>query len=295
MQYEITHVTRYQYTSPVSVCHNLLTLSPRVCKQVSVLKHAIRIKPTPTVVTKWIDFFGNHVEAFSLDENHDELAITARSRVIVNQSSPPLLCNIASWSELVANLAAGTEPNWMEASAYMFDSPRVERLPIFRDYCQATFFANRDVVSAALSLCQQIHRDFKYDTTATNSATHVTQAFALKRGVCQDLAHIMIACLRSMGLAARYVSGYLRTLPPPGKARLVGADQSHAWVAVYCGPQSGWIDVDPTNNCLCNLDHIPIAWGRDYTDVVPVRGAFSGGGDSSINVSVDVAPCNNGE
>ena len=152
-----------------------------------------------------------------------------------------------------------------------------------------SFTKARPILPAALDLTQRIFQDFAYDTTATDVYTSTAEAFELRRGVCQDFAHVQIACLRSIGLSARYVSGYLRTHPLPGQEKLVGADQSHAWISVYCGQKHGWIDLDPTNNKPSDLDHIPLAWGRDYHDVVPVRGVFLGGGHHQISVSVDVA------
>jgi transglutaminase-like putative cysteine protease len=172
----------------------------------------------------------------------------------------------------------------------LYDSPRIRRSTIFREFAEPSFDAEDSAVDAISNLAQRIHDHFKYDPLATHCHTQTEEAFELRRGVCQDFAHIMIAALRSMGVPARYISGYLRTIPPPGKERLIGADQSHAWVAAYCGSETGWIEFDPTNSCLCGSDHIPIAWGRDYSDIVPVRGTFLGGGDSRMHVSVDVIP-----
>ena len=160
----------------------------------------------------------------------------------------------------------------------------------FEQYARHSFPTGRPILEAVLDLNQRIHRDFQYDPAATHVHTPTEEAYALRRGVCQDFSHVQIACLRALGLSARYVSGYLRTHAPTGQPRLIGADQSHAWVSVYCGQRIGWIDVDPTNDKLSDLDHIPIAWGRDYSDVVPVRGVFLGGGKHQVTVSVDVAP-----
>lgn len=292
MQYHISHITRYTYPSPVSVCHNLLTLTPRSCSRVQCLSHRLRIKPTPPDLHRRYDSFGNSLAAFSIDESHEELTIAAHSRVVVQDVYQPMRDQAPNWQQLSSALRERTDANWLTASHFLFDSPRVQRAAQYWAYGQSSFVENSDILTATLELCGQIHREFIYDAQATHSATPTAHAFSLRRGVCQDFAHVMIACLRSLGLAARYVSGYLRTVPPPGQDRLVGADQSHAWVGVYCGQHLGWVDVDPTNNCLCGLDHIPIAWGRDYSDVVPVRGAFLGGGDSKISVSVDVIPQN---
>ncbi|MEL7338490.1 MAG: transglutaminase family protein, partial [Planctomycetota bacterium] len=173
---------------------------------------------------------------------------------------------------------------------YRFPSPRIKPSAVFADYTKETFTADAEIVAAALALTQQIHKDFKYDTTVTNVATTTEDAFALRAGVCQDFAHVQIACLRSIGLQARYVSGYLRTVPPPGKERLVGADESHAWLEVYAGTEIGWLGLDPTNACLVGTDHIPVCVGRDYDDVSPMRGVVLGGGTNTLKVSVDVEP-----
>jgi transglutaminase-like putative cysteine protease len=236
------------------------------------------------------DLFGNNLAAFSIDENHDELTIAAHSRVVVQDSYQPNIDLAPNWERMSLDVRNRIDPHWLPAQQFLFDSPRIVRDAKFLEYARPMFPESADILSGALSLCERIYRDFKYDSQATHSATATAYAFSLRRGVCQDFSHIMIACLRSLGLPARYVSGYLRTIPPQGQQRLVGADQSHAWTSVYCGEQLGWVDVDPTNNCICGTDHIPIAWGRDYSDVVPVRGAFLGGGDSRISVSVDVIP-----
>lgn len=290
MQYQISHTTRYLYTSPVSVCHNILTISPRNCPRVECISHRLRIKPHPPELHRRLDSFGNHLAVFAIDENHDELSIASHSRVLVVDTYQPDPQQAPDWQELSHGVRDRDDPNWLEASHFLFDSPRIERSALYSDYCRPSFLANTDILSAVLHLTSRIFREFKYDTLATHSATPTEQAFKIRRGVCQDFAHIMIACLRSFGLPARYISGYLRTVPPPGQVRLVGADQSHAWIGVYCGDKLGWVEVDPTNNCICGKDHIPIAWGRDYSDVVPVRGAFLGGGDSRISVAVDVIP-----
>ncbi|MFO0941401.1 MAG: transglutaminase family protein [Pirellulales bacterium] len=290
MHYQISHVTRYIYTSPVSVCQNILTLSPRNSHRIQCASHRLRIKPTPVEIHRRTDFFGNHLAVFSIEENHDDLTIVAHSRVAVQDPAIPAEMTPPSWREVRAKVMDRIDFHWLTASHFLYDSPRIERADQYLKYASASFPAEADVLHGTLDLSRRIHSEFKYESGATHSATPTGHAFSIRRGVCQDFAHIMIACLRSIGLSARYVSGYLRTVPPPGQDRLVGADQSHAWVGVYCGPELGWIDFDPTNDCICGKDHIPIAWGRDYSDVVPVRGAFLGGGDSRISVSVDVAP-----
>jgi transglutaminase-like putative cysteine protease len=288
--YTITHTTRYAYTHPVSVCQNIVALTPRDDYRVHCLMHRMRIRPNPINVHRRTDFFGNQLTVFSIDENHEELTISAVSRVKVE--APNLTVQRASqdWQIVRDQLSRCQDPHWLSTCNYLYDSPRIIRNGQYADYAKKAFGPGVSLFEAALHLTGCIYREFKYDSTATQTHTPTQQAFQMRRGVCQDFAHIMIACLRSLGIPAKYVSGYLRTIPPPGKQRLIGADQSHAWVAVYCGPEQGWIEMDPTNNSICSTDHIPIAWGRDYTDVVPVRGAYLGGGESALSVAVDVTP-----
>jgi transglutaminase-like putative cysteine protease len=290
VHYTITHTTKYAYTSPVSVCQNIVALTPRDDYRVNCMTHRIRIRPNPINVHRRTDFFGNQLTIFSIDENHEELTISAVSRVKVE--SPDLSTHGASedWQSVRNQLATCQDPNWLLTSNYLYDSPRITRSKEYADYARKSFPPGASLFEAALKLNGCIYREFKFDASATETHTPTHQVFVMRKGVCQDFAHVMIGCLRSLGIPARYVSGYLRTIPPPGKQRLIGADQSHAWVAVYCGQQQGWIEMDPTNNTVCSTDHIPIAWGRDYTDVVPVRGAYLGGGESSLSVSVDVIP-----
>ncbi len=290
MDYSITHTTRYTYTSPVSVCQNVVALTPRDDSRVRSLIHRLRIRPNPTNTHRRSDYFGNQLTIFSIDENHDELLISAISRVSVQ---PPIWQekkDELDWQSTIRQLELQTNPDWQTACSFLYDSPRILRNAEYADYARQSFPKGCGMQQAVQDLTTRIHRDFAYDTKATETCTTTDQVFSMRKGVCQDFAHVMIACLRSFGIPARYVSGYLRTIPPPGKPRMVGADHSHAWVAVYCGQKLGWVECDPTNNCLCACDHIPVAWGRDYTDIVPVRGAYLGGGDSSISVSVDVVP-----
>lgn len=251
--------------------------------------HRMRIRPNPIDLHRRVDFFGNQLTVFSIDENHDELTISAVSRVEVQPQDLQVKSVGYDWQFVSQQLADREDPNWLQASHYLYNSPRVIRSREFADYAERAFQPGVSVFEAASNLTRCIFKEFKYDCSATETHTPTHKVFLMRKGVCQDFAHIMIGCLRSLGIPARYVSGYLRTIPPPGKSKLIGADQSHAWVAAYCGQAQGWIEFDPTNNTVCSTDHIPIAWGRDYTDVVPVRGAYLGGGESSLSVSVDVA------
>lgn len=289
MRYKITHTTSYAYSEPVRVCHNLVLLTPREDGNVRCKSHRLLIRPTPQASSRRKDFFGNQVHAFSIEENHRSLTVTASSRVNVDLVDYPPPEESTPWETIRDGLTTGTDPLWFEAAPFLFDSPRIHRRAAFAEYAAESFAPERPILEAVLDLTRRIHAEFAYDAKATTVSTGIEEAFLMKKGVCQDFAQIQIACLRSLGLAARYVSGYLRTIPPPGKPRLVGADQSHAWCSVYCGAL-GWVDVDPTNDAICKTDHVPLAWGRDYDDVTPIKGVFLGGGQHQLRVSVDVAP-----
>ncbi|MEZ6138647.1 MAG: transglutaminase family protein [Pirellulaceae bacterium] len=287
--YRISHTTTYTYETPVRVCHNLVMLTPRSDSMVRPLNYRVTIKPHPVVMHHREDYFGNQIHAFSIEENHRQLTVTASGRVDVHSAPVIDPAKTNAWNEVAADVRSQSDPRWLEACQFRFDSPRIRTDQMFANYASLSFGKSRPILEAAVELTKRIFEDFVYDTAATNVHTSPEEAFELRRGVCQDFAHVQIACLRSLGLSARYVSGYLRTHPAPGASKLVGADQSHAWLAIYCGTRLGWIALDPTNNKLANLDHIPIAWGRDYNDVVPVKGVFLGGGKHHVHVSVDVA------
>jgi len=294
MHYKIKHTTTYSYSVPVNVCHNLVMLTPRDDARLKLLHHRLDTHPAPQFSARRKDAYGNHVHSFSIEESHRQLTVTAQNRVLVRPVAPPSNAGPA-WEQIAAGVRTETDPAWQDASRFVFNSPRIRRQPDFFDYARSTFAKDRPIVDAVRDLTRRIHNDFKYDKLSTDVYTSTEEAFRLRSGVCQDFAHVQIACLRSIGIPVRYVSGYLRTLPPAGRPRLVGADQSHAWVAVFCGPEIGWLDVDPTNDCLCGSDHIPIAFGRDYNDVVPLRGVFLGGGEHQLRVSVDVSPIDDSE
>ena len=289
MKYRVSHATTYVYSEPVPVSHNLVMITPRSLGHQRCDDHRLDVRPRPNHIERRVDVFGNIVHVFSIEENHQRLRIAAQSLVTVNTESADEEDSIA-WEDVRDGLAAQTDSGWFDASSLLFDSPCIQRSTTWFDYAASEFTRGRPALAAAQGLNSKIHADFQYDDEATNVDTPLPTVFELRRGVCQDFAHAAIACFRSRGLAARYVSGYLRTSPPPGKPRLVGADASHAWVSVYLGPNLGWKDLDPTNNIFCGDDHIPVAWGRDYRDVVPVRGVFLGGGKHQLDVSVDVTP-----
>lgn len=289
MKYRITHTTSYEYSSPVSICHNLLMLSPRESDRASGLSHRIVIRPTPTSVDRRTDYFGNQIQAISIEEMHDRLSITATSRVTIVPTSASIGEGCA-WEEVRDRVGAKTDKEWLSAYPFLFDTQRAIRNEAFEEFALLSFLPKRPVIEAARDLTGRIYRDFDYDTKATSVVTAASESFKIRKGVCQDFAHVAVACLRSIGLPCRYVSGYLRTHPAEGKARLVGADESHAWFSIYCGEGMGWVEFDPTNDTIATEDHIPVAWGREYGDVTPIRGVFLGGGKHRLSVSVDVMP-----
>lgn len=285
--YRVEHTTRFSYPIPVSVCHNIVCLTPRPDPRLTIKHAALTITPQPTVVAERIDTFGNITHAFSIEEPHDALIVHAATELVVDKPHRPA-ASAPPWEQVASSAADQSDPGWFEASPFLYDSPLVSRNHAARDLVTRVFTPGRSIHEAAVALTDLIHQEFEYRPGATHVGTTSAEALANRFGVCQDFAHAQIAALRSIGLPARYVSGYLRTLPPPGKPRLIGADQSHAWVGVYSGAEHGWVDLDPTNNMPAGADHIPLAIGRDYADIAPIRGAFLGGGESRLTVTVDV-------
>lgn len=289
MNYQISHTTTYEYPESVTTCQNVVHLAPRSVHHQTCNHHRLIVRPSPSSLTRRVDYFGNPVTHFSINEGHRKLTITSMSRIEVRSPVVPAAADSPAWESVRDGLQTDRGARAVDNLQFCYDSPRIERSEELGDYAAPSFPTGRPIVEALLDLTKRVNSDFVYDAQATTVHTPLTEVFALRRGVCQDLAHVQIGCLRSLGLAARYVSGYLRTIPPPGKPRLVGADASHAWVSLYCGA-AGWIDVDPTNNLTVDTDHITIAWGRDYADVCPINGVFTGGGQHLMKVSADVEP-----
>jgi transglutaminase-like putative cysteine protease len=288
MKYCVEHHTTYVNAQPVSVGHNEARLTPRVTPRQSVLSHDIQIEPPPSGSSTLTDYFGNTVTQFIFNQGYSTLSISAVSEVSLTEPQDATDPG-PNWELLRSELAEHASAESLEAYEFCFESPRCRVAAEFAEYGKASLAAARPLRLVLADLLERIHRDFRYDPQATTVTTPVEQVLRLRRGVCQDFSHLMISVLRSCGLAARYVSGYLRTIPPPGKARLVGSDASHAWLSVYAG-RLGWIDVDPTNRQFTALDHVTLAWGRDYTDVAPVKGVYIGGSSPKLHVSVDVSP-----
>ncbi len=284
------HETAYDYADPVSVSHHVVRLTPRNLAKQKCRSTAIEIVPVPpTPATVHLDYFGNPVTSFTLQERHERLVVEALSELEVEARPAPDLLASPGWEQVRDSLATDHSPAGLEAYQFVFDSQRVAGGAELAAYARESFTPGRPLLDAMRDLTGRIHRDFRFDTKATEVTTPVETFFEKRRGVCQDFSHLQIACLRSVGLPARYVSGYLRTLPPPGKPRLVGADASHAWCAAWC-PSNGWVDFDPTNDVIPSDGHITVAWGRDYSDISPVHGVLLGGAHHTLEVGVDVMP-----
>jgi len=293
--YDVVHTTAYSYSEPVPVCHNEVHLQPRTTASQRVRSHNLSVKPLPVRMSNSLDYFSNHVGIFSLEEVHEKLVVSAASRVEIWPSAPWEDLVSRPWELVRDHLAHDSGPESLSAGQFRFDSPMVRSNPKLAEWAGLSFRPGRPWAEAVVDLTHRIHSSFAYDPAATTTSTPVEEVFDLKRGVCQDFAHLQIACLRSLGLAARYVSGYLCNLGPPPTGEIgsaveqgmVGADASHAWLSCW-GGEAGWLDVDPTNRCVVGGLHVTVAWGRDYGDVCPIKGVYVGGGHHSMEVAVRV-------
>jgi len=294
--YSVRHRTLYRYSETVPVCHNEIHLEPRTLPRQRLLGTTIAVEPGPAAICSAVDYFGNPVGFFSIEEPHQELMVSAASRLEIGAATPWTELPAIPWEQVRDRLRDPALAGAIAAREFTCDSPLVRGCESFAGWAGVSFPPGRPWAEAVLDLTHRIHRDFAYDPAATTTSTPVEDAFALRRGVCQDFAHVQIACLRSLGLAARYVSGYLcnerRVHGTAGDgandAGMVGADASHAWLACWGGPDGGWLDVDPTNDCQADLLHLTVAWGRDYGDVSPVKGVCVGGGVHRMEVAVSV-------
>lgn len=289
MRYRIRHRTEYQYAEPVLVSLNQACLTPRDTAYQRVIEHGVTFHPAPHSQMTWIDSFGNRQHQCCYSEPHTTMRVMAEGLVEVFAPPRPPLELGPPWEEAGRAVRAHADDETLDALQFVFDSPFIRSSPAFRALAEPDFPPGAPLPAALAAFAARFKREFTYDAGSTNLQTAIEEVLQNRRGVCQDFTQVAIAALRALGLAARYVSGYLRTIPPPGKPRLVGADASHCWVSVYA-PGWGWIDVDPTNGCLVTDQHITIAWGRDYADVTPVKGVILGGGAQTITVGVDVEP-----
>lgn len=290
-RYHVRHETVYHYGGNVAHSHQLLHLSPRDAANQVCRSRRISLQPQPSTMTEEVDAFGNLVTRLECDSPHDRLEVLAEVGVDVSTAAPAPPSAAGSWELVRDSLSYSGRPlsaEILDACRFRMESTHVRVKQVFTEYAADCFEPDVPLLAAAESLMHKIHREFSYQPGSTHTGTSIIEAFEARRGVCQDFAHIMLACLRSRGLAARYVSGYLSTTPPPGAdCASLGGDASHAWVSVFC-PPFGWVDLDPTNDVRVAADHIVIAWGRDFGDVSPLRGVIVGGGRHRLSVRVSV-------
>ncbi|WP_194767473.1 transglutaminase N-terminal domain-containing protein [Tamlana sp. I1] len=292
--FDLWHKTKYKYEQGASFCHNLVTLKPKNFPGQELLDYRLEISPTPSEVSERVDFFGNTIATFSIQENHEELTVIARSKIARDYKSQISNENIEARNKITIEealvLLKGIEPDIINARQYVLFSPLITKMsPKIKKYAEVSFKPGRSLYEAAHELMQRIFIDFDFVSGFTNIATPLDEVMNAKKGVCQDFAQVAIACVRSMGLPARYVSGYIETVPPEGKEKLIGTDASHAWFSVFI-PQFGWVDFDPTNNQVPKDQHIVVAHGRDYYDVPPLKGVIYSTGKNDMEVSVDLRP-----
>lgn len=282
MIYRLRHVTTYQYDHAVDLAAHLLLLTPRPMTHQRVTRAALVVTPAPSHVTEAADHFGNQATRVFLDVPHERFEVVAEALVEVRFPDPPSPSATPPWEDVAAAARCS------DAAEFVFPSPLAPIVAAATGYAAASFPAGRPVLAGLLELMGRIRRDFSYRPGVTGIHTQVTEVLAERRGVCQDFAHVMVSALRGLGLPARYVSGYVRTLPPPGGVARRGADQSHAWAEAWMGPEHGWVGLDPTNDIVVRDEHVVLAWGRDFGDVSPLRGVILGGGEHGLWVAVDL-------
>jgi len=289
MTLRIRHLTHYLYEEPVSISQHLVHLTPRSIANQVCLRHFLTIDPLPQFSGERRDYFGNTSTYFSMQMAHQSLTIEAQSDVSVTPPVGLLFNQTRNWESAVESLKKSLSQKDLQAREFVFESPQVKWNRKLASYALSSFPPRRLLLEAVIDLTQRIHQDFTFDPKATEVRTPVSEVFEMRRGVCQDFAHLQIACLRSLGLAARYVSGYLYSNSPSGDRIPPTSEASHAWVSVYLPEFSTWVDVDPTNNQLVSSYHATLAWGRDYSDVSPIRGVILGGGNHHLTVTVTVS------
>lgn len=294
MEFQLSHTTSYNYESGVTFCHNIATLKPKTILGQTLLDYKLEISPTPSEISERLDFFGNTVTRFSIQKHHTELKVSAISKVLRDYDLQPNIEKSETGKTITLEQALialkSINPEIVEVRQFILDSILIARItPDIKAYAEVSFKPNRPVFEAAYELMQRIYTDFEFDSEFSTVATPIHEVIKEKKGVCQDFAQIAIACVRAVGLPARYVSGYIETLPPPGKIKLVGIDASHAWFSVYI-PSFGWVDFDPTNNQIPKNQHITVSWGRDYYDVPPLKGVIYSTGKNKMKVAVDIRP-----
>jgi len=288
MNYRIIHKTEYKYQEEVTLCHNIARLIPRTTVKQVCRRSDLQIDPQPEIINEYEDFFGNKVVYFGIQKTHAKLTVTVTSEIYKNDQVSmqlPFYGN-TSWED-VPQILMQQQIEYIDARQYIYETPMTASSDEIRKYASVSYTPRRPLFDATKDLMQRIYSDFKFESGQTSIATPLSEVMQKKKGVCQDFAHIAIACVRSMGLPARYMSGYIETLPPIGQEKLVGVDASHAWFAVYI-PSVGWVEFDPTNNVIPSDQHLVIGWGRDYEDINPLKGIILSNGEHELKVSVDV-------
>jgi transglutaminase-like putative cysteine protease len=294
MIFQLSHTTSYKYQSDVPFCHNIATLKPKTFLGQTLLDYQLDISPKPAELSERLDFFGNTVTRFAIQTAHSQLKVIARSKVVRDYTLMPNIHDSEEGVNLTLDQALlellSIKPEILDVLQFTLDSIFIAKVSSrIEKYAKVSFKPNRPIFEAAHELMQRIFTDFEFDAEFSNVSTPIDAVMKEKKGVCQDFAQIAIACIRSIGLPARYISGYIETLPPPGKVKLVGTDASHAWFSMYI-PKFGWVDFDPTNNQIPKDQHITVSWGRDYYDVPPLKGVIFSAGENKMKVAVDIRP-----
>lgn len=288
MNYRVIHNTTYDYFEPVSLCHNIVRLLPRNTDEQTLKQVVVNIDPLPTILNEYEDFFGNKIIYFTIEQEHKRLSVTVTSEI--KKISPPVPTfnhySDLTWQEVKRELLK-PKPEYFEARQYIMETKMTTIDAAITAYAAISFYSGRSMFEASRELMQRIYKDFSFQKGFTTIATPLSVVMKERKGVCQDFAHLAVACLRSMGLPARYISGYIETVAPPGQKKLIGVDASHAWFSVFI-PFVGWLDFDPTNNQMPSDHHLTVGWGRDYTDVAPLNGIILSSGPHRLSVSVDV-------
>ena len=289
MRYNVSHLTIYEYQCGVSLSQHLMRLRPRLTSRQTVRRYDLQVEPGSGDFYEYLDYHGNSTLFVTVEGPHSRFVARSEFEVDVTPSGQPNPSETPAWERIREQGRGVQQGAALEANEFLYDSHLIKAGEEFAEYARPSFQKSRPVLEAALDLTARIYDEFTFDPAATDVTTPLAKVLKEKRGVCQDFAHLQIACLRSIGLPARYVSGYINTVPPPGQPKLAGTDASHAWVSIYCAGL-GWFDLDPTNNLIPNTEHITVAWGRDYSDISPVRGVTLGSGGHELKVAVDVRP-----